>query len=131
MDETGYESEFHYGLVHEPMSIKVAMKIAETRRGCRSRMKQAWFFYHLKHAELAKHLQKYSGRGVLQEDNVKDDNGYRAVFAERGASASQLAAAKVSGYTAGMAGEAHEAVSAHTPVRMSEAHGLLRSPEKA
>ena len=32
---------------------------------------------------------------MLQEDNVKDDNGYRAVFAEQGASVSLLAAAKI------------------------------------
>ena len=41
MDEKGWVSEFHDCLVHEPISIKVAMKIAEARRSRRSRMKQS------------------------------------------------------------------------------------------
>ena len=49
----------------------------------------------LKNVELAKHLQKYKGRVVLLEDTVKDEEGYRAVFTEQGASASQMAAAKL------------------------------------
>ena len=48
---------------------------------------------HVKNVELAKHLQKYKGRGVLRGDNVKDEEGSRAVCTE-GAFASQMAAAK-------------------------------------
>ena len=39
--------------------------------------------------------KKYQGTGVLREHNVKDDSGYRAVFAEQRASASQMEAVKV------------------------------------
>ena len=49
---------------------------------------------HQKHAEFAKDLQRCHWRVVLQEDNVKDDHGFGAVFAEQGASASQMAASK-------------------------------------
>ena len=49
---------------------------------------------HLKNAELAKHLQEYKRQPVFRVDNVKDEGGYRAVFTEHGASASQTAAAK-------------------------------------
>ena len=45
--------------------------------------------YHLKHSELEKDLQKCKSRG---EDNVEDDSGHGAAFAQ-GASASQMAAA--------------------------------------
>ena len=48
---------------------------------------------HLKHAELTKYLQKCKERVVLGRDTVKDDDGYKAVFTEQGASASQVAAA--------------------------------------
>ena len=48
----------------------------------------------LKHAKLAKHLQTYEGCVMLREDNVKDDNGYIATFAEQSPSASQMAAAR-------------------------------------
>ena len=50
---------------------------------------------HLKNAELAKHLQKLKVRVVLQGDNFEDEEGWRAVFKEQGASASQMAAAKL------------------------------------
>ena len=43
--------------------------------------------------ELAKHLQKYKERVVFRADHVKDEEGYRAVFAAQGASASHMAAA--------------------------------------
>ena len=51
---------------------------------------------HLKNAELARHLQKSRERVVLQDDNVKDEEGYNAIFTEQGASASDMAAAKFS-----------------------------------
>ena len=56
------------------------------------------------HPELAKHL--------LRVDIVKDDKGYRAVFKEQGASASQMAAAKILDTVIrlpGMVGEANGA----------------------
>ena len=68
----------------------------------------------LKIAELAKHLQQYKERVVLQGYNVKDE-GYRAAFTEQGASACQMAGAKLSDTLSkvpGMAGETSDAVSA-------------------
>ena len=50
---------------------------------------------HLKNAILATHLPK---RVVLLGDNVKDEDGYRAVLGERGASAPQMAAARSVGH---------------------------------
>ena len=49
---------------------------------------------HLKHAEPAKDVEKYDGRVVLHWNNVQDDNGYKAVFVERNASVSHVAAAR-------------------------------------
>ena len=48
----------------------------------------------LQNAELAKQLQKYNERVVLRRDNVQDEEGCRAAFAEQGASASQMKGAK-------------------------------------
>ena len=65
-------------------------------------------------------IQKYMGRVVLRvEDNVKDEEGYRAVFTEQGASASEMAAAKFLDTISkllGMAGETSDAISACTQV---------------
>ena len=51
---------------------------------------------HLKHSELAEHLQTYKGRVVLRGDTAQDDTGCQAVFAA-GASASQVTATIVLG----------------------------------
>ena len=88
---------------------------------------------HLKNAELVKHLQQYKGRVVLRGDNVKDEEGYRAVFADHGASASQVAAAKFLDTTSkllGMGVETCDAISAYTEVKMTEAPRLLRMPKE-
>ena len=66
---------------------------------------------------------------MLRGDEVKDDTGCQAVFAEQGASASQLTAAKVldTEYRPlKMAGEATDAVSAFTQVKMKDAPRLLQ-----
>ena len=81
---------------------------------------------HLKNAEFAKkkNIQKYKGRVVLRGDKVKDEEGYRIVLTEQGASASQMAAAKFFNTLSkllGMAGEASDAVSEYTSVNMTEA----------
>ena len=73
---------------------------------------------HLKNAERAKHFQNYNGRVVLQGDNVKDEEGHRAVFTEQGASA--MAAAKFLDTIfklLRMAGETSDAISAYTHVK--------------
>ena len=48
----------------------------------------------LEELRICKLLLKYKGRIVVRGDNVKDKAGYRAVFTEQRASASQMAAAK-------------------------------------
>ena len=82
----------------------------------------------LKCSELAEHLHTSKGRSVLRGDNVKDDTGGYAVFAEEGASASHVTAVKVLDTISrlpGMSGEANDAVSAYTQVEMSDASRLL------
>ena len=79
----------------------------------------------------AKH-QKYKGRAVLRGDIVKDDSGAYAVFTERGSSASQMTAAKVMDIISrlpGCAGQAADAVSAYTHVKMGDALKLLKIPK--
>ena len=72
------------------------------------------------------------GRVVLRGDIVKDDSGSYAVFTEQGSSASQMTAAKVMGNISrlpGCAGQAADAVSAYTEVKMEDAPKLLKIPK--
>ena len=90
---------------------------------------------HLKKSELEPHLwisviQKYKGRVVLRGDIVKGDSGSYAVFTEQGSSASQVTAAKVKDIISrllGCAGQASDAVSAYTQVKMGNAPKLLKT----
>ena len=78
---------------------------------------------HLKNAELETKHQKYKGRVVLRGDIVKDDSG---------SSASQMTAAKVMDIfsrLSGCAGQAPNAVSAYTQVRIEDAPKLLKIPK--
>ena len=87
---------------------------------------------HLKNAELEAKHQKYKGRVVLRGDIVKDDSGSYAVFTEQGSSASQMTAAKIMDIISrlpGCNGQAADAVSAHTQVKMEDAHKLLKIPK--
>ena len=87
---------------------------------------------HLKNAELEAKHQKYKGRVVLRGDIVKDDSGSYAVFTEQGSSASQMTAAKVMDIISrlpGCAGQAADAVSAYTQVKMEDAPKLLKIPK--
>ena len=64
------------------------------------------------------------GRVLLQGDIVKDDSGSYAVFTE-----SQMTAAKVMDIISrlsGCAGQAADAVSAYTQVKMEDAHKLFK-----
>ena len=84
---------------------------------------------HLKNAELETKHQKYKGRVVLRGDIVKDDSGSYAVFTEQGSSASQMTAAKIMDIISrlpGCAGQAADAVSAYTQVKMEDAPKLLK-----
>ena len=60
---------------------------------------------------------------MLRENNVKDEEGYTAVFTERGASTSQMVAARVLDTMSkllGMAGEISDAISAY-----NDAHRVI------
>ena len=85
---------------------------------------------NLKNAELEAKHQKYRGRVVLRSDIGKDDFGSYAVFTEQGSSA--MTAAKVMDMISrlpGCAGQAADAVSAYTQVKMEDAPKLLKIPK--
>ena len=85
-----------------------------------------------KKAELELKLQKYQGRVVLRGDIEKDDSGGYAVSIEQGSSASQMTAAKIMDVIArlpGSTGQAADAVSAHTQVKLEDAPKLLKIPK--
>ena len=87
---------------------------------------------HLKNVELEAKHQKYKGRVVLRGNIWKDDYGSYAVFTEQGSSASQMTAAKVMDIISrlpGCAGQAADAVSAYTQVKMEDAPKLLKIPK--
>ena len=87
---------------------------------------------HLNNAELEAKHQKYKGRVVLRGDIAKDDSGSYAVFSEQGSSASQMTAAKIMDIISrlpGCDGQAADAVSAYTQVKMEDAHKLLKIPK--
>ena len=87
---------------------------------------------HLKSAELEAKHQKYRGGVVLRGVFVKDDSGSYAVFTEQRSSASQMTAAKVMDIISrlpGCDGQAADAVSAYTQVKMEDAHKLLKIPK--
>ena len=72
------------------------------------------------------------GRVVLCGDIVKDNSGSYAVFTEQGSSASQMIAAKIMDIISrlpGCDGQAADAVSAYTQVKMEDAHKLLKIPK--
>ena len=79
---------------------------------------------HLKNVELEQKLQKYKGRMVLRGDTAEDDSGADAVTTEQGSSASQMTAAKIMDVIVKLPdceGEAADAVSAYTQVKMVDA----------
>ena len=86
---------------------------------------------HLKNAELEAKHQKYKGRVVLR--GVKDDSGSYEVSTEQGSSAFQMTAAKIMDIISrlpGCDGQAADAVSSYTQVKMEYAHRLLKIPTK-
>ena len=87
---------------------------------------------HLKNAALEAKHQKYKGRVVLRGDIVKDDSGSFAAFTEQGSSASQMTAAKIMDIISRLPscdGQAADAASAETQVKMEDAHKLLKIPK--
>ena len=88
--------------------------------------------YHLKNAELEAKHQKYKGPVFLRSDIVKDDSGSYAVFTEQRSSASQMTAAKIMDIITrlpGCDGQATDAVSVKTLVKVEDAHKLLKIPK--
>ena len=84
---------------------------------------------HLKNAEPEAKHQKYKGRVVFRGDIEKDDSGSYAVFTEQGSSASQMTAAKIMDIISrllGCDGQAADAVSDYTHIKMEDAHKLLK-----
>ena len=82
--------------------------------------------------ELEPKYQKYKGRVVLRGDIVKDDSGAYAKFTEQGSSSSQMTAAEVTDVIArlpGCDGQAADAISAYTQVKMEDAQKLLKIPK--
>ena len=87
---------------------------------------------HLKNSEFELQYQKYKGWVVLRGDIVKDDSGSYAVFTEQGSSASQMTAANVMDIMSrlpGCSGQAVDAVSAYTQVKMEDVSTLLEIPK--
>ena len=83
---------------------------------------------HLKNSELEPQNQKYKGRVVFRGDIVKHDSGSYAVFTAQGSPASQMTAAKVMDILSrlpGCPGQAADAVSAYTQVKMEDAPKLF------
>ena len=84
---------------------------------------------HLKNAE----LENAKGRVVPRGDIVKDDSGSYAAFTKQGSSASRMTAARVMHIMSGLlgcAGQAVDAVSAYTQVKVEEdAPRLLKIPK--
>ena len=75
---------------------------------------------------------KIQGRVVLRGDIVKDDSGSYAVFTEQGSSVSQMTAAKVMDIISrlpGCAGQAADAVSSETQVKLEDAPKVLKIPK--
>ena len=69
---------------------------------------------------------------VLRSDIVKDDSGSYAVFTEQGSSASQMTAPKVMDIISRLprcAGQAADAVSAYTQLKVEDAPKLLKIPK--
>ena len=87
---------------------------------------------HLKNAELETKAPKNQGRVVLRGDIVKDNSGSYAVFTEQGSSASQMTAAKIMYIISrlpGCDGQAADAVSAYSQVKLEDAHKLFKIPK--
>ena len=88
---------------------------------------------HLKNAELETKHQKYKGRVVLRGDIVIVNSGsYAVLFIEQGSSAPQMTEAKIMDIISRLLdcdGQAADAVSAYTQVKVEDAHKLLKIPK--
>ena len=85
-----------------------------------------------RNSELDQKFQKDIGLVVLRSDIVKDNSGSYAVITEQGWSASQMTAAKIMDIISrlpGCDGQAADAVSAYTQVKLEDAPKLLKIPK--
>ena len=95
-------------------------------------MQRSWTYATSRNPSWSRRSKRTKGRVVLGSDTVEDDSGSYAVFSEPGSSASQMTAAKVRDVVArlpGCAGQAADAVSAYTQVKMEDAPKLLKLPK--
>ena len=114
--------------------VKSKKKVIDAARASRTTVHFASLMdiCHLKNAELEAKHQKYKGRVELRGDIVKDNSGSYAVFIEQGSSASQMTAVKIMDIISrllGCDGQAADAVSAYTQVKMEDAHKLVKIPK--
>ena len=151
----GENSLQHYNLVHKfipmPQAIKIPAakapvdkvweKLEKVRSkkevidearttGAKVHFASLMDICHLKNAEYEAKHQKYKGRVVLRGDIEEDDSGSYAVFTEQGSSASQMTAAKVMDIISrlpGCDGQAADAVSAYTQVKMEDAPKFIEN----
>ena len=94
-------------------------------------LRHSWTFAISRIRSWNHNFKKYKGRLVLRGDIVEDDSGSYAVFTEQGSSASQMTAAKVMDIIPRLlvrSGQAADAISACTPVKIEDAPTLLRIP---
>ena len=107
--------------------------IVEARNECRTvHFASLMDICHLENSELEPNFQKFKDRVAHRGDSVRDDSSSYAVFTEQGSSASQTTAAKVINVIArlpGCAGQAAEAISAYTHVKMKDDPSLLKIPK--
>ena len=111
--------------------VKKEVILGSTKRKIMSTLVHWWTFVIRRILELeAESTKSTKGRVVLREDIVKDDSGSYAVFTELVSSTSQMTAANVNGcHWQGYqdcAGQAADAVSAYTQVKMEDAPKLLK-----
>ena len=153
----GMNSQSHYNMVHKFIPMPGALKIPVQRKQWKNNVKQLtkvrnkkgvidearnkgskvlfvslMDLCHLKNSDLDLQYQKYNGRVVLRGDIVKNDSGSYAVFTESGSSASQMTPAKVMDILSrlpGRAGQAADAGSGETQVKMEDAPKLLKIPK--
>ena len=100
----------------------------DTKRKGKSTLPHWWTLVISRMPSCNKSTKKHRGRIALRGKIVKDDSGAYQVFTERGSSASQMTAAKVVDVIARLpecAGQAADAVSAFTQVKMEDAPKLL------
>ena len=88
---------------------------------------------HLKNAELEAKHQKYKGRVVLRSHIIEDDSGSYVVFIHRtriiSFSNDSSQVMDIISRLPGCAGQAADAVSAETQVKMEDAHKLVKIPK--